>query len=286
MGEHKEFKMEKKVGMGTYGRVYLVQDQETKQQMALKIARSCDVQGRHLQWEAFLLKQLQPSPYIPQYFGQGKMGDTTYLTLSYHSEGTLEQYEDVDCTTWRRLGIELLNALEHVHNRGILHRDLKPSNVLIDKESLKLIDFGLGTMYRDWKGNLLPPRVSAPIRGNVTYCSLHVHKQQEQGRRDDMWSWFFILLDLKHLLPWHSCSESKPLWEIFRQAQQMKCVVLQKEGDRSLLTAEQIASCQQYGDSFRKIPELKEICDYLSTLSYSCNIDYTYLKSLLQTCSW
>jgi serine/threonine-protein kinase Stk1 len=44
----------------------------------------------------------------------------------------------------RDIAIELLDALAHVHARGVLHGDLKPSNVMLTEQGLRLFDFGLG----------------------------------------------------------------------------------------------------------------------------------------------
>lgn len=43
----------------------------------------------------------------------------------------------------RRLARELLEALEHVHERGIVHRDVKPNNVFVQSGHVKLGDFGM-----------------------------------------------------------------------------------------------------------------------------------------------
>ena len=55
-----------------------------------------------------------------------------------------------------RIGVQLLSALQHAHERGFVHRDIKPSNILLadvsDHPVVKLSDFGLAKSFRDDAG--------------------------------------------------------------------------------------------------------------------------------------
>jgi serine/threonine-protein kinase len=55
-----------------------------------------------------------------------------------------------------RIGVQLLAALEHAHEKGFVHRDIKPSNLLVtgtsDRPDMKLSDFGLAKSFRDEAG--------------------------------------------------------------------------------------------------------------------------------------
>ena len=59
-----------------------------------------------------------------------------------------------------------------------------------------LIDFGLANQHLDENGEVNPPRAAADFRGTVQYASLASHFKKEQGRKDDLWSLFFCLLEL------------------------------------------------------------------------------------------
>ncbi|VDM48451.1 unnamed protein product [Toxocara canis] len=52
-----------------------------------------------------------------------------------------------------------------------------------------------------------PPRKRAPYLGTDRYCSIHVHKREEQGRRDDLWSFLYMMVEfIVGQLPWRSSS--------------------------------------------------------------------------------
>ena len=63
------------------------------------------------------------------------IGNFVYIVMDYVGNDLfnyLEQHGPVDEETARFLLSQMLDALEHVHNKGIVHRDIKPENMLID----------------------------------------------------------------------------------------------------------------------------------------------------------
>src|SRR5262249_40094109 len=72
---------------------------------------------------------------------------------------------------WRKavtLGLEVLDALDHAHGKGVVHRDLKPSNILIDQDGhARILDLGLARRETDPRlthegGTVGTPRFMAP----------------------------------------------------------------------------------------------------------------------------
>jgi serine/threonine protein kinase len=90
---------------------------------------------------------------------------------------------------------EIIEAIEEIHNRGVIHQDIKPSNILLSDNEIKLIDFGTSRMEQDI-------RVCEEISTH-TYASLNVHYGKVLGEKDDLWSFLFVVLDLlNEKLPW------------------------------------------------------------------------------------
>lgn len=90
-----------------------------------------------------------------------------------------------------------------------LHRDIKPSNLAIgvvpNFDDLFLIDFGLCRSFRHENGRLRRPRDVAGFRGTLTYAPLACHRGEDMCRRDDLWSWLYMLIELATgKLAWHS----------------------------------------------------------------------------------
>ncbi len=101
------------------------------------------------------------------------------------------------------LAASLLNALEGLHREGFVHRDVKPANFALDRPSADpvvgawmLIDFGLARRFRDAAGAVLPERQDAGFRGSTTYASVNAHEGKDLGRRDDLWSWFYTVVEM------------------------------------------------------------------------------------------
>jgi serine/threonine-protein kinase len=149
------YKLEKVLGRGGMGTVYVGLHEETGERAAVKVLSGhlADDEAfrERFQIEVETLKRLS-HPNIVQLSGFGEDdGHLFYVMELIHGRSLHDELAAGRRFTWRevtRIGILVAQALKHAHDRGIIHRDLKPANLLIDdQDHIKLTDFGIAKLY-------------------------------------------------------------------------------------------------------------------------------------------
>ena len=137
-----DFDIQRKLGQGHFGSVYLVKSKKTHKVYAMKEIKSeryrNDEQQAEIQKEIKLLENLD-HPHIITYFSSFKENNNVYIVTEYINGGNLESiiksniqkntYTD-ERKVWD-LMIQCLSGLMYLHEkRKIIHRDIKPDNIL------------------------------------------------------------------------------------------------------------------------------------------------------------
>ena len=146
-----DFAIEKVIGKGAFGRVYLVTRKDTGEVYAMKCLRKDLIEEKHQQAYAMSERRILGKvacPYIVQLKCAFQTLDKLYMVMEFVNGGELfvhlRKASHFSEPRARLYAAELLLALEHLHSQGIIYRDLKPENVLLDLEGhVKLTDFGL-----------------------------------------------------------------------------------------------------------------------------------------------
>jgi serine/threonine-protein kinase len=149
------YKLEKVLGRGGMGAVYVGVNRETGDKAAVKVlsAHLADDGGfrERFKIEVETLKRLL-HPNIVQLYGFGEEdGHLFYVMELVNGRSLQDELTAGRRFAWRevaRIGIAVAQALKHAHDRGIIHRDLKPANLMIDEQDhIKLTDFGIAKLY-------------------------------------------------------------------------------------------------------------------------------------------
>lgn len=150
------------IGTGAYGVVYEAVDVKTNIRYAVKALSKLNADGtpleaRQIEYQTREIRLHYLASAHPNVVSMFKIindyPDCLFVVLEYCPEGDLF-YNITECGQFvgkdelaRRVFLQVLDAVQYLHQSGIYHRDLKPENILVaDRgQTLKLADFGLAT---------------------------------------------------------------------------------------------------------------------------------------------
>lgn len=151
--------------------------------------------GRAIPRESLVLAQVN-HPNIVTLYDSGTVDGREYLVLEYLSGGSLR--ERLTGTPWTAAQVlpiltGIADALNAIHERGLLHLDLKPENVLFDQDDrLKLTDFGLAR----WQMDAATLSELGMVRSSLDYSALEQRSGLQVDPRTDLFSLAVILYEL------------------------------------------------------------------------------------------
>lgn len=152
-----DFRLERRLGEGGMGQVYLAQQLSLQRRVAIKLLRSDFAENetflKRFEAEAKAIAQLT-HPNIVQVYAVGNEQGIRYMALEYVEGTNLKDYLNkkgppelpIALVIMRQVAAALLKASE----LGIIHRDIKPENILITRKvEVKVADFGLSRIVGD-----------------------------------------------------------------------------------------------------------------------------------------
>ncbi|CAD5208697.1 unnamed protein product [Bursaphelenchus xylophilus] len=257
--------VKKKLGEGSCGMVYLVQNIKTQGvegRAAMKVEpfmKSKD--DEILKMEVFVLKKVQKSKNACKLLLAGKGKNYSFLIMSLLgkelSELRRRYFADrkMPPVTTLRVGIQALQAIQDLHSVGFVHRDVKPTNFACGYANRRIIymfDYGLARQIMTKDGSkmkLRDPRPKVSFRGTVRYCSINVHQYKEQGRHDDLWSLLYMCIELcTATLPWKGMSR--------------------KESGAIKASVSDASLCKECPPSFLELAKILKTYEYKTTPAY------------------
>ena len=155
-----KYRIERFIGKGATGAVYLAVDPFTEREVAIKVmedkpdadAEAARLQQRFFQTEAALAGKLR-HPHIATIYDAGVEADTRYLVMEYIDGGSLVEHCEPDrlltVSKTVEIGFKCCKALEYANRIGVVHRDLKPANIMLTQDfDIKISDFGAAMVDR------------------------------------------------------------------------------------------------------------------------------------------
>ncbi len=177
-----EYAIERELGRGAMGVVYLARHQRLDRLVAVKElqgALAADPATRErFSTEARVLATLN-HPHVVPVYDFIERGDHCVLIMEQLPGGTVwDQFVATGLTMPQATAITLAtcSAMQHAHDQGILHRDIKPENLLFDAEGvLKVTDFGIARMVNG-------ASTKATVAGSVLGTPAYMAPEQAEGR--------------------------------------------------------------------------------------------------------
>jgi Tol biopolymer transport system component len=189
---------------GGMGEVYRARDTKLKRDVALKVLPEAFARdpGRmaRFQREAEVLASLN-HPNIAHIYGVEERALVMELVEGESPKGPMPVEEA------GRVALQMADALEYAHEKGVVHRDLKPANIKITSGgTVKLLDFGLAKAFAT-ESELPTHREDSPtltiggteagvILGTAAYMSPEQASGKPVDKRTDIWSYGVVLWEL------------------------------------------------------------------------------------------
>ena len=199
------------IGAGGMGEVYKARDTRLDRTVAIKVlpahlADRSELRER-FEREAKTIASLN-HPHICTLFDIGQQDGIDFLVMEHLEGETLAQRLQkgpLPLEQVLQFSIEISDALDKAHRKGITHRDLKPGNVMLTKSGTKLLDFGLAKLKQEVAPGLpdsqLPTMKSAitdrgMILGTLQYMAPEQVEGKEVDARTDIFAFGAVIYEM------------------------------------------------------------------------------------------
>src|ERR1700676_5327821 len=199
------------IGAGGMGEVYKARDTRLDRIVAIKVlathlADRSELRER-FEREAKTIASLN-HPHICTLHDIGQQDGTDFLVMEYLEGETLAQRllkGALPLEQVMQYAIEIADALDKAHRKGITHRDLKPGNIMLTKSGAKLLDFGLAKLKQEASSSVPISQVSTAkdpitaqgvILGTLQYMAPEQVEGGEVDARTDIFAFGAVVYEM------------------------------------------------------------------------------------------
>ncbi len=205
-GEESHYELLERLGQGGMGEVFLARDRILNRRVALKFLQpekeKDELWLRRLMREARAAAALD-HPYICKVYETGRFQGRDFIAMEYVEGEKLSRRIErgpLPLEEALRIGLEIAEALECAHGKGIVHRDVKPSNIILTGQGhVKITDFGIAKRFRrdegeQEEGTLTDTAEASP--GTPDYMSPEQIRGETLDQRSDLFQLGMVLYEM------------------------------------------------------------------------------------------
>ncbi|MCS7297728.1 MAG: serine/threonine-protein kinase [Bacteroidia bacterium] len=207
------YRIEKLIGQGGMGEVYLGVHTEIGRKVAIKVisphlARDPRIQERFKR-EALILSRLNHPNIVQLYDYWARPEEGLFLVMEYVEGISLDRYihrvlrGPLPPKQAVEIFLQVLDAFQYAHQNGVIHRDIKPSNILIRPDNtVKVLDFGIARIVSPdatLSGEGMELTRTGTTLGTVVYMSpeqLKAKSPADIDHRADIYSLGVVLFEM------------------------------------------------------------------------------------------
>jgi tetratricopeptide (TPR) repeat protein len=188
------------------GEVYRARDSRLRREVAIKVLRESIASGGD--WDRFQREARAASalshPNICAVYDLGEADGRSFLVMELLEGQTLRDYigkKPVPTDVVVALALQITDALEAAHTKGILHRDIKPSNIIVNaRRHVKVLDFGLAKQLApaetDETFTLESLTAAGTVMGTPHYMAPEILQGKPADARADLWALGVVLHEM------------------------------------------------------------------------------------------
>ncbi len=208
------YELQRRLGVGGSGVVYLANDTELMRPVVLKILKRGALSSEQMRStvlrEARLASAIE-HPNVCAIYEVGEEGEEAYIVMQYVPGQPLDKLiarGPASIQLVLSVGIQIADGLNAAHSLGLFHRDLKPANVILtDGGLVKILDFGLARRLSvedaEFDPSVTSTRKGGPAQatytargGTIAYMAPEQFVTGQSSVRSDLWALGIILYEL------------------------------------------------------------------------------------------